>query len=148
MVPERNFALISMTNCGPNGHQLNEELERWALAAYLGVVEPDPVLATLTGAELEAYAGQYETIAIELDVVVENGRLVGHIAVKPEFLAELREAGSEPPEQEPVVLGLLAGDGDRYVVTEGDAKGMRGYFVRSDSGAVTAVHMGGRLATR
>ena len=43
---------------------------------------------------------------------------------------------------------MLAGDGDRYVVTEGPAKGMRGYFTRSDAGDVTGVHLGGRLATR
>ena len=148
MVPERNFALISMTNCGPNGPQLNDELLKWALEVYLGVIEPEPVLATVTDDKLQAYAGHYETIAVELDLTVDNGKLVANIEIKPEMLAELREAGSEPPEQEPVVIGLLEGDGDRYVVTEGDAKGMRGYFVRSDSGIVTAVHMGGRLATR
>jgi hypothetical protein len=34
------------------------------------------------------------------------------------------------------------------VVSDGPAKGMKGYFVRNASGEVEAVHMGGRLATR
>ena len=43
---------------------------------------------------------------------------------------------------------LLGGEGDRYVVDEGDAKGMKGYFARGDDGQVSGVHFGGRLATR
>lgn len=67
----------------------------------------------------------------------------------PEFLAMLREQGEdEPDEQPPFPLGLLPGDGDRYVVVDGPAKGMKGYFVRSDDGEVEAVHVGGRLATK
>ena len=52
------------------------------------------------------------------------------------------------PEQPPFVLALLAGDGDKYVVDEGPAKGMTGYFTRAADGSVDGVHMGGRLATR
>ena len=42
----------------------------------------------------------------------------------------------------------MPGEGDRYVVTDGPAKGMKGYFVRGGDGSVEAVHMGGRIATR
>jgi hypothetical protein len=48
----------------------------------------------------------------------------------------------------PITLALVAGDGDRYVVPDGPAKGMRGYFTRDGSGRVNAVHLGGRLAER
>src|SRR4051794_28002923 len=41
-VPERGFALISMTNCGPNGSQLNTQLEKWALEHYLGLEDIEP----------------------------------------------------------------------------------------------------------
>ena len=41
MVPERGFAVISMTNCGPNGSLFNDELIKWALKEYLGVDVPD-----------------------------------------------------------------------------------------------------------
>ena len=42
MVPERQFAIVGLTNCGPNGNQFLDELGRWALEAYLGIVERDP----------------------------------------------------------------------------------------------------------
>src|SRR5262249_41385818 len=42
MVPERDFAIITMTNCGPNGPQFNDAVIKWALETYLGVVEADP----------------------------------------------------------------------------------------------------------
>jgi ribosomal protein L24 len=37
--------------------------------------------------------------------------------------------------------------GDRFVVTEGEAKGMKGHILRED-GAVRALNVGGRLAYR
>ena len=46
------------------------------------------------------------------------------------LLTELREAGSEPPEQEPSSSECR----EATVLTEGTAKGMRGYFKRSDPG--------------
>jgi len=153
MVPERQFALISMTNCGPNGPQLNDQLTRWALEAYLGVIDADPEPVSLGDAALAEYTGHYETIAVEVDFTTSSdhsGRLVGQITVKPEVLAQLREAGTEVPEEEqpPLIIGMLEGDGDRYIITEGAAKGMKGYFTRDDAGTITGVHVGGRMATR
>lgn len=43
---------------------------------------------------------------------------------------------------------MLAGEGDLYIVTDGAAKGMRGYFVRDASGESSSMHVGGRLAMR
>jgi CubicO group peptidase (beta-lactamase class C family) len=48
MVPERSFAVVSLTNCGPNGGEFNERIERWTLEAYLGIVERDPEPLELT----------------------------------------------------------------------------------------------------
>jgi hypothetical protein len=62
--------------------------------------------------------------------------------------AVLRESGEEVEDQPPVPLALLAGEGDQYVVPDGPAKGMRGYFRRAADGSIDAVHLGGRLATR
>jgi hypothetical protein len=45
-------------------------------------------------------------------------------------------------------LGLLGENDDRYVITDGAAKGMKGYFARDADGGVNAVHLGGRLATK
>lgn len=148
MVPERDFAIAVLTNCGPNGPQLHHEIVRWALEAYAGVHDEDPEPVELGAGALAPYAGHYETIAARVDITVDGGRLTAKVEIKEELAAQLRESGEDVPEQPPFVLGLLAGDGDQYIVVDGPAKGMRGYFVRAGDGEVTGVHMGGRLATR
>lgn len=148
MVPERGFAISTLTNCGPNGSQFNEEVVRWALEAYAQVTERDPEPVSLKGKELAVYTGTYETIAVVCTISAKGGGLSIEAEIKPEVLKDLIEQGEEAPESPPISIGLLAGPGDRYIVTEGPAKGMKGYFVRNDSGQVESVHVGGRLAIR
>ena len=149
MVPEHHFAVTGLTNCGPNGSQFLDELGRWALEAYLGIVERDPEPLALSADELAGYAGTYETIAATALIVVDGGGLALTATIKPETLAKLVAAGDEPPDDSPPFpIGILPGPGDRYIVTDGPAKGMKGYFVRTADGAVESVHVGGRLATR
>lgn len=149
LVTDLDFAITSLTNCGPNGPQFNEELVRWALEAYLGVIDRDPEPIALSDAKLAQYTGIYETIAVIARVSADRGGLLLEVEVKPEALAQLVEAGQEAPEDPPPFpLGLLPGPGDRYIVSGGPAKGMKGYFVRGADGAVESVHVGGRLATR
>jgi hypothetical protein len=149
MVPERNFAYISMTNTGPSGSQLNHELEKWALEHFLGLTDIEPEQLTLGDDALAAYTGQFETIAATVNIRGEGGRLHAQIEIKPEMAAALREQGEDVPTDEPPIpLAILAGDGDQYIVAEGPAKGMRGYFTRDADGNIQAVHLGGRLATR
>ena len=149
MVPERDFAISSLTNCGPNGGKFNEEIVKWALESYLGVIDKDPEPLTLSTEELKVYTGSYETIAATVDIKPGDGILLAHIEIKPEVLAQLKEAGEEEPiESVTFPLGILPGDGNRYIVADGPAKGMKGYFVRDTEGNVESVHVGGRLATR
>lgn len=150
LAPERNFALISMTNSGPNGNQFNEELQHWALEHYLGIVDRDPEPLLLGEDELTPFAGTYETVAAFAELTPEQGGLKIKVTIKPEVLAQLREQGQDLDDQaqEPIPIRLLPGDGDRYIVSDGPAKGMKGYFVRDAAGAIEAVHVGGRLATR
>ena len=74
-----------------------------------------------------------------------DGGLVLDDTIRPEVLAKL---GEEAPDEPPLPLGILPGDGDRYIVTGGPAKGMRGYFSRGDDGAIDGIHVGGRYAQR
>jgi len=148
MVPERDFAISVMTNCGPNGSVLKSDLVRWALEAYIGVIERDPEPLSSADEELAPFAGRFETIAAWADITVEGGRLMVNVEIKPETRAKLFEQGEEIPEQPPIPIAMLVGDGDRYVVSGGAAKGMKGYFMRDETGAVTGVHVGGRLAVR
>lgn len=40
-VPERDFAVVSLANAGPDGLAFNEAVVRWALETYVGVTERD-----------------------------------------------------------------------------------------------------------
>ncbi|MHB8450320.1 MAG: serine hydrolase domain-containing protein [Mycobacteriales bacterium] len=148
MVPERGFALVSLTNSGPGGADLNRTLEKWALEHYLGIREPQPTTVHLDAAALAAYAGRYETIAAVCDVAAGDGQLVVTVTIKPETAAALAEAGEEVPDQPPIPIALLGGADDRFVVPDGPGTGMTGYFTRDTSGRVDGVHLGGRLARR
>jgi CubicO group peptidase (beta-lactamase class C family) len=149
MVPEHRFALISMTNCGPNGPQFNDQLLKWALQEYVGVTLAEPVPVHLSDEELARYVGTYETIVMLCDVTARDGQLVVNLRIKPEMVETLREAGHDTDEPQPEMpLGLLGENDDRYVITDGAAKGMKGYFARDTDGGVNAVHLGGRLATK
>jgi CubicO group peptidase (beta-lactamase class C family) len=149
MVPERRFAVVSLTNCGPNGAQFNRDLVRWAHQQYLGLIDDEPKPLTLADEALAEYTGRYETIAAVCDITIESGQLSAKVTVKPEAVAALREAGSDEPEdQPPIPLALVDAGPDRYVVIDGAAKGMAGYFARDENGRIDGVHMGGRLANR
>lgn len=146
MVPERGFALISMTNSGPNGPRLNDELTEWALQHYLQLRDISPEPLAVGDDALAVFAGEYHTIAVVAVVTVEQGRLV--VAARPKAgVAEIM-GGEREDDPTKIPLSLVAGAGDRFVVSEGPAKGMRGYFTRDAQGAVAGLHFGGRLATR
>ncbi len=149
LAPEHGFGLISMTNCGPNGPKFNDELLKWALREYVGVTLKDPVPVHLNDDELARYVGTYETIVMYCDITARDGQLVANLRIRPEMVETLREAGHDTDEEQPEMpLGLLSADGDAYIITDGAAKGMKGYFTRDADGAVDGVHLGGRLATR
>jgi CubicO group peptidase (beta-lactamase class C family) len=145
LVPERDFAVIVLTNCGPSGDRLNNEIVDWALKNYLGVVAPEPQLLSVNEDALGEYAGDYDAIALTVNITPHLSSLMVRTSVKPEVLAELGEVGEE---EEPLLLGLVADGPDRYVVTDGARKGMRGYFTRDDSGRIASVNLGGRRCDR
>ena len=150
MVPEHDFAVISMTNCGPNGPMFNDRIEKWALETLLGIVDPDPEPVLLDDAALAEFAGHYETVAVDVHITADGGGLLLAVEPKPETRKALQEEGTDPSEleQPPIPIGFLPGDGDRYIVTSGPGAGMKGYFARDDAGRVTGAHIGGRMATR
>jgi CubicO group peptidase (beta-lactamase class C family) len=145
MVPERDFAVIVLTNSGPGGAQLNTEVVDRALEHYLGVVEPEPDLLPVTEDTLGEYTGEYDAIALSVTIAPSLPNLVVRMSMKPEVLAELGEVNQD---NEPLLLGLVADGQDQYVVTEGAMKGMRGYFTRDGSGRVDSVNLGGRRCDR
>lgn len=145
-IPERNFALSIMTNCGPNGSQLMDQLEKWILDSYLGIVEDEPEAVKLPDEALAEYVGTYKTVAVSIEITAQDGWLLANAEIDPEVWKQISD--DEMPDQPPIPLGLIEGPGDRYVVPEGEGKGMKGYFSRDEAGKISGVHLGGRLATR
>lgn len=138
MVPERDFAVAVLSNADPNGYQTHQEMINWALSTFLGVERRDPVPVDLAEHELHPYVGTYETIAVALHVFVEEGGL----------RLKMQSKTPSDPDYPAFPLGVVPGSVPRVVVTEGVAKGLKGFFVQDDSGAVTGLHIGGRLASR
>jgi Beta-lactamase len=133
MLPEHDFAVTVLTNAGPGGARVREDLARWAVEAYLGIEVKDPEPLDLSEEELAPYVGRYATESLDLVVTVDGNRLL--------FTDQSPGDENAPPFR----VGLVGGE--RYLVVDGPFKGLQGYFVRDDGEVPTALHIG-RLATR
>lgn len=146
IVPDRDFAVISLSNTGPTGTTFNQAAVRFALRHYAGLDDRDPEPVPYDEARARELAGGYENDAMTLTIHADGTKLVMECLLRP----ELREAMEMelPPDYPPAEFGLLPGDGDEYIVTEGGLKGVRGFFTRDGSGAVVGVDLAGRLFSR
>jgi len=146
IVPERNFAVVSLANAGPNGIPFNQAVVRWALQHYLGVVDRDPEPLPYDPARAQEFAGTYENDAMRFVILAGETGMALEVGLKPEIRAGL--ASDAPPDYPPAAIGLLPGNGDDYILIEGGMKGQRGFFTRDEDGTVVGVDLAGRIATR
>jgi CubicO group peptidase (beta-lactamase class C family) len=145
-VPERDFAVVALSNAGPNGIPFNQAVARWALQTYLGVTDRDPEPLPYDDPGAQELVGTYEIDVMTLTISTDGARLTLEVLMKPEIRAA---ADTElPPDHAPFDLGLLPGDADEYIITSGAFKGQRGFFTRDESGAIVAVDLAGRLFNR
>jgi CubicO group peptidase (beta-lactamase class C family) len=145
-VPERDFAVVALSNAGPDGTNGNQAVVRWALETYLGVTDRDQPPLPYDPARARELVGNYEMDAMTATIATDGSRLRLEIRIKPEIRAA---ADKElPPDIEPSDLGLLPGDADEYVITSGALTGQRGFFTRDDRGTVVGVDLAGRFAKR
>ena len=145
LVPERGFAVVALSNAGPDGIPFNQAVVRWALQAYLGVTDGDPEPLPYSEARAREIVGRYANDVMTLTIDPDGAGLRLEVRLKPEARAAYKEA---PPDYEPFAFGLLPGDGDEYVITSGAFKGQRGFFTRDKSGTVVGVDLAGRLFNR
>lgn len=136
VVPERDCAVVVLTNAAPSGRELAERIVNRVLEDELGLVASPPALVALSAEELATYIGTYRTQGIELRIQAEGSALVIHGTV---FDGEAAGQSLDFP------IGLLAGE--RFLVTEGPFAGLQGEFVRA-AGALVAVRHVGRLVPR
>ncbi|MFF4800366.1 serine hydrolase domain-containing protein [Streptomyces sp. NPDC001351] len=146
IVPERDFAVVSLANEGTRGHGFNQAVVRWALEHCLGLVERDPEPVPYDASRAREIVGRYEIDALNLDIATDGSQLTLGVAIKPEIRAA--SDAEMPPDHEPATMGLLPGDGDEYILTAGGLKGQRGYFTRDETGTITGADLAGRLFTR
>ena len=146
MVPEHGFAVAVLSNCAPEGYQLNQDIVKWALEHFIGVAEQDPEPVAYDPRRNRDVVGRYAIDAMNLDVLDDGERLALAVGIKPEIRAA---SETDMPQDYPAAaMGFLAEDGDDYIITEGGLKGQRGYFTRDESGAVVGIDIAGRLFGR
>ncbi len=144
MVPERGFAVIALSNAGPGGVPLNQEIVRWALRTSVGLTLRDPEPLPYDDERAQEVVGRYANEVMTF-VISEDGRaLLAEVLMKPRIRAA---ADKElPPDYAPFRIGLLPGD--EYVVADGGMQGQRGYFTRDATGVICGVDLAGRLFHR
>jgi CubicO group peptidase (beta-lactamase class C family) len=146
IVPERDFAVVSMANANPGGVPFNRAVVGWALRHFLGLVDSGPEPIPYDGARAGEVVGRYETDVLVLGISDNGTGLVVEAFIKP----EIRAASDVelPADVPPAGLGLLPGDGDEFVITDGAMAGLRGYFSRDAGGAIDGADLAGRIHTR
>ena len=146
IVPERNFAVVSLSNSDPNGIPFNQAVVRWALKNYLGLVDSDPEPMPFDATRAQEIVGSYQNDFMTLTIETDEAGMRIDIKIRPEIRAGAKT--ELPPDPEPAEMGLLPGDKDEYIITNGAYKGQRGFFTRDKSGVITGVDLAGRLFSR
>jgi len=147
LVPGREFAVVALSNAGPDsGLEFNQDVLRWALEHYLGVIEGDPEPLPYDPQRAQEIIGHYENEFMTLIIDTNGEAMTVECRIKPEIrMASEREL---PPDLPPAGLGLLPGSGDAYIVTGGGLVGQRGFLTRDTDGAITGADLAGRLFNR
>ena len=147
LVPEKDFAVITLANSGPeNGLAFNADVVRAGLESVAGLHERKTKLIRYQSRQADEYAGVYENETMQAVFANTGQALTAAFAIKPAVRAN---ATTElPPDLPAAPIALIQGEPDHYMITDGGLKGQRGYFSRDASGKVTSVDMAGRVFSR
>ena len=146
IVPERNLAVTVLTNSG-TGLQVNRELVKWAQETYLGLAENEPPALALDVAALRPFTGRYVSDIWIIDISPSgDGGLNLMLSYPPAALETHKAISDEPPEPPPGITIRMTGD-EQYTISDGQYKGFKGSFVRTD-GRITGINFTGRLAVK
>jgi CubicO group peptidase (beta-lactamase class C family) len=146
IVPERNFAVVSLSNSNPNGIPFNQVVVRWALENYLGLVDSDPEPIPFDAMWAQEIVGSYQNDFMTLTIETDGTGMSIDTRIKPEIRAGAKT--ELPPDAEPADIGLLPGDQDEYIIINGAYKGLRGIFTRDQDGVIVGVDLAGRIFKR
>jgi hypothetical protein len=143
ILPEQAFAAVVLANGTPGAGEVIRDTMKTAFRDYLGVEEPEPAVLDLTPEGLAEYAGVFSSAMVDIDLRVEDGRLVEHETPRGGFPRK-----DSPPRPAPPPSPLVFYERDRAYVPEGPFKGMRSEFLRDSSGRVAWYRAGGRVLRR
>jgi CubicO group peptidase (beta-lactamase class C family) len=144
IVPDLDFAITVLTNAD-EGAFMAREIVEWVLANYCGIVEPEPEPLPLTEEDAALLSGRYSAEHAYVDISRDGDSLRLQISYTPEGERMIRQIVGDVPESKPMHVLLIPGD--RFVVVDGEAKGMKGHIMR-EGDTVRALNVGGRLAYR
>jgi CubicO group peptidase (beta-lactamase class C family) len=143
VLPGREFAVAAFANGVPGGGEVVTTATKAALRAYLDLEEPEPEPIEPTSDQLAEYAGLFACAMTDVEIRVEDGRLVEHQTPRGGFPRK-----DSPPRPAPPPIPLALYEPDRLYVTDGLFKGARSEFVRDGSGAVRWYRTAGRVLRR
>lgn len=145
LIPERNFALVALTNAGMGG-ELNEHVIRAAVRLWFGVEEPPLERQRRARADLLPYVGHYSGqvshIELRLGAGDDEGVLVAHETPTRGF-----PTPRDLPEPMPPARLAFYAD-DRVIGLDAPIREARSEFVRDEHGAITWLRFGGRVYRR
>jgi len=138
LAPDRGFAITVLTN-SDRGGELNMQVVRRAMAAFLGIEEKDPEPIAADAAQLREYEGYYVSPLNHVELKLHDGRLVMEQHPQGGFPTP----DSPPGPAEPPMTAALSAH-DWLVLLDEPEKGMRGEFMREE-GEVRWLRFGGRM---
>ena len=146
IIPECDFAVSVLTN-SVTGLQMHRELLDWAQRTYLGLAEKEPSALALDETTLLPFTGRYvsETNIVDISPSGDGG-LTLKLTYTPAALEMLKVISNEPPEPLPGTTIRMTDD-EQYTISDGQYKGMKGNFVRTDD-RITGINFIGRLAVK
>jgi CubicO group peptidase (beta-lactamase class C family) len=130
ILPERDFAVVAFANGTPGAGELIRDAITLAFRSYLGLEQPEPETVDLTPEELSEYAGVFSSAMVEIELRVEDGRLVEHETPRGGFPRK-----DSPPRPPPPPSPLAFYGPDCVYVPEGMFKGLRSEFLSAFTGA-------------
>jgi hypothetical protein len=131
-----------MTNSNSGG-LVARDAARDLVRKFLGIEEPEPDEIPMPAAQMDEYAGRYEQLLGNVELKVEDGKLMFHVIPRGGFPTRDIPPGPPPP---PIRVGMVAPD--RIAMVEPAMKDIQGEFLRKPDGKIAFLRWGARIHIR
>jgi hypothetical protein len=142
LVPERQFAFALATN-SMNGTLLARDVARDLIMRFIGNEQPDPSEIEMDDSRLLEYRGRYSAVLDDLEIDLNEGKLMMRPRPKGGFPTNQTPAGPAPP---PFRIGFVGRD--RVAMIDHRMREIQGDFLRNPDGGIAWLRWAGRLHAR